>query len=433
MSLPRGFGSLSGRRVFGFNDPRRFSGPGRPGGHLGLRLLLGCGLLAAASLSAVPSRWQLDGDQGGPTQAQINAAENQVRQQLAALGAEQGKLSAADTTLGRLQTQAEVLTQRYDEVQVDEQRAASAYQVTEARLSQARRQEDVSQSALAGLAAEEFESGGGFDPLTAMLGDASGPQAYLNQVGLGQVLAQSGTDTLAANQANDAVAKVFQTQARDLLTAQQADLRAANDLKLAIRAAVARQTAFVASTKDRRNSLAAELASAQAHESALQAARQAALAAQAAAAAAAAAAAGGQGSTQVPPWAWGSGATANQGDIAANWALSQLGKPYQWGGTGPGSYDCSGLTMDAWARAGVQLLHYTGYQWEEGPHVPLNELQRGDLLFYATNTSDPDTIHHVGIYIGDGMMVDAPYTGAFVRIDSIYQPGGLIGAIRPAG
>ena len=433
MSLPRGFGSLSGRRVFGFNDPRRFSGPGRPGGHLGLRLLLGCGLLAAASLSAVPSRWQLDGDQGGPTQAQINAAENQVRQQQAALGAEQGKLSAADTTLGRLQTQAEVLTQRYDEVQVDEQRAASAYQVTEARLSQARRQEDVSQSALAGLAAEEFESGGGFDPLTAMLGDASGPQAYLNQVGLGQVLAQSGTDTLAANQANDAVAKVFQTQARDLLTAQQADLRAANDLKLAIRAAVARQTAFVASTKDRRNSLAAELASAQAHESALQAARQAALAAQAAAAAAAAAAAGGQGSTQVPPWAWGSGATANQGDIAANWALSQLGKPYQWGGTGPGSYDCSGLTMDAWARAGVQLLHYTGYQWEEGPHVPLNELQRGDLLFYATNTSDPDTIHHVGIYIGDGMMVDAPYTGAFVRIDSIYQPGGLIGAIRPAG
>ena len=130
---------------------------------------------------------------------------------------------------------------------------------------------------------------------------------------------------------------------------------------------------------------------------------------------------------------WGSGATATQGDIAANWALTQLGKPYQWGGTGPDSYDCSGLTMDAWAQAGVQLLHYTGYQWEEGPQVPLNELQRGDLLFYATNTSDPNTIHHVGIYIGDGMMVDAPYTGAFVRIDSMYQPGGLIGAVRPAG
>jgi cell wall-associated NlpC family hydrolase len=89
--------------------------------------------------------------------------------------------------------------------------------------------------------------------------------------------------------------------------------------------------------------------------------------------------------------------------------------------------------MVAWAHAGVALLHYTGYQWEEGPHVPLNELQRGDLLFYATDNSDPATIHHVGIYIGNGMMVDAPFTGAFVRIDSIYAPGIPIGAVRPAG
>src|SRR6202035_4788690 len=100
----------------------------------------------------------------------------------------QGRLSAASATLARLQTQAEVLTERYDQVKVDEQRAASAYQVTEARLTQARRQEVASQRQLARLAAEEFESGGGFDPVTSMLGDASGPQGYLNQVGLGQVL-----------------------------------------------------------------------------------------------------------------------------------------------------------------------------------------------------------------------------------------------------
>jgi len=135
----------------------------------------------------------------------------------------------------------------------------------------------------------------------------------------------------------------------------------------------------------------------------------------------------------VPSWAWGSGASTTQGDVAANWALSQIGKPYQWGGAGPDTYDCSGLTMQAWAHAGVQLLHYTGYQWQEGPHVPLDDLQRGDLLFFATNTADPATIHHVGIYIGNGMMVDAPYTGVDVRIDSMYQPGGLIGAVRPAG
>jgi cell wall-associated NlpC family hydrolase len=402
-------------------------------------MVLGCALLAALSGPATSSRLQLEGNPGGPTQAQINAAENQVRQHQAALGAEQGKLSAAGATLTKLQNQAEVLTEQYDETRVNEQRAASAYQVTETRLAQADRQENSSARRLAGLAEQEFESGGGFDSVTAMLGDADGPQAYMNQVGLGQVLAQSSTDTLAENQANGTVATVFRNQAHDLLVARQSDLKAANDLKLAVQSAVARQDAYVQATKNDRDKLAGQVAAAQAHESALAAARQAALAAAAraagaAAARAAAAAGGGQtGSTQVPSWAWGSGASTTQGDIAANWALTQIGRPYQWGGAGPDTYDCSGLTMQAWARAGVQLLHYTGYQWEEGPHVPLGDLQRGDLLFFATNTADPGTIHHVGIYIGNGMMVDAPYTGVDVRIDSMYQPGGLIGAVRPAG
>jgi cell wall-associated NlpC family hydrolase len=400
-----------------------------------LRMALACILLVLLSLPAAWPRWRLDGNPDPPSPARIKAAENRVRQQQAALGAQQGRLSAAAAQLAKLEVQAEVLTERYDKVLVDEQRAAAAYRVTQARLKYAQRAEGASQQKLAGLAAEEFESGGGFDPMTSMLGDADGPQAYLNEVGLGQVLAQYGTDTLAENQANDVVARVFRTQAHDLLAAEQADLRAASDLKLAVQAAVARQLAFVQAAKAERNKLAGALARAQAHEAALRAARRATLATRAASEATRAAAAAGSpaGPTQAPSWASASGASATQGDIAANWALTQLGKPYQWGAIGPGSYDCSGLTMEAWARAGVALLHYTGYQWEEGPHVPLNDLQRGDLLFYATNNSDPATIHHVGIYIGNGMMVDAPYTGAFVRIDSIYQPGIPIGAVRPAG
>jgi cell wall-associated NlpC family hydrolase len=393
------------------------------------------------SPGAAPAGVRLEGDPKPPSAAQIRAAENRVRQQQAALGTAQGKLSAATRELTKLQDQAEALTERYDQTRVNEQRAAAAYTVTEARLRHAEQQQAQSRDRVAALAAEEFESGGGFDPVTAMIGDAHGPQAYLRQVGMGQVLAQWGTETLSANQANDAVARVFRTQAHKLLVAQQADLRAANDLKVAIKAAVSRQQTLVKLTKGNRDKAAGQLNGAEARESALKAARQAALAAQATAAAERATAAAGSaaagsapgGSAQAPSWAGNSGASSTQGDIAANWALSQLGRPYLWGGAGPASYDCSGLTMMAWARAGVQLLHYTGYQWEEGPHVPLNELQRGDLLFYATNTSDPSTIHHVAIYIGNGMMVNAPYTGAFVRIDSIYAPGGLIGAVRPAG
>jgi cell wall-associated NlpC family hydrolase len=404
----------------------------RLGGRASLRVVVGCGLLMALTPPAAQARPRLEGHPKPPSQAQVNAAENQVRQHQAALGTEQGKLSAASAELTKLQTQAEVLIERYDQAQVNEQRAASAYQVTEARLRQAERQQAASRLRVARLAAQQFESGDGFSPVTAMLGNADGPQAYLRQVGMGQALAQSGTEMLAGNQADDAVATVFRTQAHKLLVAKQADLKAANDLKVAVQAAVSRQQMFVKLTRGKRTKLAGELAAAQSKESSLTAARQAALAA-AAAERAAAAAGGPSGSSQVPAWAWGSGASASQGDIAANWALTQLGKPYQWGGAGPATWDCSGLTMVAWAHAGVQLLHYTGYQWQEGPHLPLNQLQRGDLLFFATNTADPSTIHHVGIYIGNGMMVNAPYTGAFVRIDSMYQPGGLIGAVRPAG
>jgi peptidoglycan DL-endopeptidase RipA len=403
--------------------------PGRPR----LRMVIACGLLVMLSVPVALPRFRLDGNPKPPSQAQINAAENQVKQRRAALGAQQGRLSAADAQLASLQVQAEVLTQRYDQTLVDEQRAAAAYQVTQSRLRYAQQAQAASQRRLAGLAAEEFESGGGFGPMTSMLGSASGPQGYLNEVGLGQVLARNGTDTVAEAQANDVVAGAFRKQAHELLVAEQADLQAASHLKLAVQAAVARQQAYVRASQAKRNSLAGQLASAQAHAAALKSARQAALAAEAAAAArAAAAAAGAAGSTSAPSWAWSSGASVTQGETAANWALGQLGKPYLWGGAGPDAYDCSGLTMQAWAHAGVQLLHYTGYQWQEGPHVPLDELQRGDLLFYATDNSDPATIHHVGIYIGNGMMVDAPYTGAFVRIDSIYAPGVPIGAVRPA-
>jgi peptidoglycan DL-endopeptidase RipA len=398
------------------------------------------GVLLVLSIPVALPRWQLDGNPKPPSQAQINAAENKARQQQSALGAQQGKLSSANAQLASLQVQAEVLTQRYDQTRVDEQRAATAYRVTEARLKYAQRAQDAGQQRLARLAASEFESGGGFGPMTSMLGNASGPQGYLNGVGMGQVLAQNGTDTVAQAQANDVVAGAFRKQAHDLLVAEQSDLAAANHLKLAVQAAVTRQQAFVQASQAKRNSLAKQVASAQAHVAALKSARQAALAAAAAAAAAQAAArasaqssAGStQGSATVPSWASSSGASAGQGDVAANWALTQLGKPYQWGAAGPGTYDCSGLTMVAWARAGVSLLHFTGYQWDEGPHVPLDQLQRGDLLFYATDNSDPNTIHHVGIYIGNGMMVDAPFTGADVRIDSIYQPGTPIGAVRPA-
>ncbi|GAA4228144.1 cell wall-associated NlpC family hydrolase [Streptosporangium album] len=121
---------------------------------------------------------------------------------------------------------------------------------------------------------------------------------------------------------------------------------------------------------------------------------------------------------------------AARGDIAADWALTQLDKPYVWAATGPLGYDCSGLTMQAWARAGVRIDHWTGTQWTSGQHVQITRLRRGDLLFFGTGARSPGDISHVGIYIGRGLMVHAPQTGDVVRVAPIWR-GDLVGATRP--
>jgi cell wall-associated NlpC family hydrolase len=399
--------------------------------------IAGCGLLIAAGLSA-PPRVALDGNPV-PSAGQVQAAQNRVNERAAALGRAEERLAAASARLAGLQTQAEILTEQYDKTVIAEQQAAAAYSAALQRLAAAESAERSSRRQVAILAAGEFETGGGLDPMAAMLGDAHGIQAYFNQIGLGQVFASRRTDILARNNADGLVAGVFRSQARASLQARKADMRHAAQLKTAIEAAVAQQFGAVRTVRSLTARLSGRLASARAREQALASARQAALAAQAAAARAAAARAAARANSgpsdgspgQAPVWPGRAAAGSDQGNIAADWALSQLGRPYQWGAAGPYTYDCSGLTMVAWAQAGVTLLHYTGYQWEEGAHVPLDQLQRGDLLFYATDNSDPGTIHHVGIYIGNGEMVDAPYTGAYVRIDSIYAPGVPIGAVRP--
>jgi cell wall-associated NlpC family hydrolase len=113
-------------------------------------------------------------------------------------------------------------------------------------------------------------------------------------------------------------------------------------------------------------------------------------------------------------------------------AASREGTPYVWGATGPGEFDCSGLTGWAYAQAGIALPRTSREQWFIGHHVALADLQPGDLLFWATNTNDPATIHHVAIYAGNGYMIAAPHSGAAVSLQRVYL-NGYIGATRPTG
>jgi cell wall-associated NlpC family hydrolase len=101
---------------------------------------------------------------------------------------------------------------------------------------------------------------------------------------------------------------------------------------------------------------------------------------------------------------------------AIAFALGEVGKPYVWGATGPNTYDCSGLMLRAFQAAGINLPRVSRQQFYAGGHVPVGQAQPGDLLFLATDPSDPSTIHHVVLYMGNDQMVEAPYTGEKVRV-----------------
>jgi hypothetical protein len=117
--------------------------------------------------------------------------------------------------------------------------------------------------------------------------------------------------------------------------------------------------------------------------------------------------------------------------IAVGFAYNQLGKPYVWGAEGDDFYDCSGLMQRAYREAGIPMPRTSREQWYAGARVwNIADLQPGDLVFRARNLSDPSSIYHVGMYIGAGNIIAAPYTGAVVRIQPMVL-GDYIGAVRP--
>jgi peptidoglycan DL-endopeptidase CwlO len=114
-----------------------------------------------------------------------------------------------------------------------------------------------------------------------------------------------------------------------------------------------------------------------------------------------------------------------------SFARAVVGLPYRWGGDGPGSYDCSGLTMKAWASVGVYLPHSSRMQYAQVSKISYGRLRAGDLVFYATDPGNANTIHHVAMYGGGGMMIEAPYTGADVRIVPLRRGESMPYAGRP--
>jgi cell wall-associated NlpC family hydrolase len=128
--------------------------------------------------------------------------------------------------------------------------------------------------------------------------------------------------------------------------------------------------------------------------------------------------------------ATGGGQASDAANVAVSFALGEVGAPYVWGGDTPGGYDCSGLAQWAYAQAGIALPRTAQAQYDTGPRLTAGiPLTAGDLVFFGAKAT---SVEHVGIYIGNGEMVDAPHGGAQVRTEPIaaFTPP-YVGATRP--
>lgn len=373
-----------------------------------------------------------------PTNAEIAQSQAAVRGKAADVGRITAALVKAEAGLQAAARKAEVAAERYNKARVDEQAAAKATATAVRAANKAQAEVDRLRDQMDQLATDNYRTGGSLGPLTALV-TADNPADIIHDAGVLSVMGSRQSATLAkldqarARQAN------AKSRAQAALQRQVAARQKAAKAKKAAEAAQAANQRTVQAFSATKTRLTAELAQAQARAGLLVAARAAAVRrAKAAAAAKAAAerrAAAARAAANRPPRGGGGtpGPTHPGGSaasIAVNAALSQLGKPYVWGAAGPYSYDCSGLMLWSYAKAGVYLPHFSGYQYTSGRHVSLRSLIPGDLVFWSYNGA-PSGIHHVAMYIGGGSIVEAPTQGVPVHVVGLYGGGLLPQGTRP--
>lgn len=376
-----------------------------------------------------------------PTNAEIAQSQAAVRGKAADVGRITADLVKAEAGLQAAARQAEVAAEHYNKARVDEQLAAKATAAAVLAATKAQTQVDLLRAQMDQLAADNYRTGGSLGPLTALV-TADNPADIIHDAGVLSVMGNRQTATLTKLDQATARQANARSRAQAALARQVAARQKAAKAKKAAEAAQAANQRTVQAFAATKTRLTAELAQAQARAGLLVAARaaavrrakaEAAARAEAARRAAAAAAAanrpprggGGGGGTPGPSRPGGSAAS-----IAVNAALSQLGKPYVWGAAGPYSYDCSGLMLWSYAKAGVYLPHFSGYQYTSGRHISLRSLIPGDLVFWSYNGA-PGGIHHVAMYIGGGSIVEAPTQGVPVQVRSLYYSGLLPQGTRP--
>jgi cell wall-associated NlpC family hydrolase len=361
-----------------------------------------------------------------PSAGEVARAKAAAGDKAAQVATIENQLVASNARLVNVQMAAEVASEKYNLARVLLEQRTEAARGAGRRAAEAQKTADASSDKLGQFAATAYMQGGNLGQLEAFL-SSKGPQEVLERAAGIQLVTDIRSRIMQDAQASSEVAAVLRRQAAQAQAQQLAAELAAESARAAAQTQVDLAVAETANIKKQQGAMIAQLAALRSTSVALEGQRQAGLkaAAEARAAARARAAAEAADARRARAAARNQGGGSSfpvpsRGGVSAviAFAESQIGEPYVWGAAGPSSWDCSGLTQRAWAQAGVNLAHYTGFQWAETRRIPLADLQPGDLVFYGG--SGPSS-HHVGLYIGSGTMIEAPHTGAFVRYSPIYR------------
>lgn len=270
----------------------------------------------------------------------------------------------------RLQHQIDQLSEQYDGLRVQLAAAKHTAKIAAQTAARDSKQLAAGQTRVAQIAAASYE-GGGYDP-TLQLATSSDPQSFLDRASIMTHLQTVNGQVVSSLQAAEAAA----LRARE--TAQQQETR------------VTKLQSQINQKRDQIESKVTKIESS-AYSQALAIASRT----------------GTFPVIDIP-------GPNTLGAEALRYALSRQGDPYVWGAEGPNEFDCSGLVKWAYAQVGISLPHYTGDQYNSGEHISQDQLEPGDLVFFY-----PD-ISHVGMYVGNGLMVDAPDFGETVKVEPVY-------------
>ncbi len=352
------------------------------------------------------------------------------------LASQQQQASQLESEIEANGNRVSVLDQQYLDAQTAIQHATDQINTDEAQLKEKARETDSVRQQLAARGAELYIGAGNPAPLAAL--DVTDANALGTRSQYGAAAADQdrqlldevkvAVEQLGVERSSLEHARAAAVKKRDELDAARTEITKASEeqqhLLDQVKGNIKTLVDQIQAEKDREQAAAARAAMERA-------AQQQAAAAQAAAAEASARESSSSGgsssgsssdtgvapSSPPPP-------PSSEAQVAVDTAKTQLGKPYVYAGSGPDVFDCSGLTMYAWAAAGVSLSHNAAAQYDSLPHVSINQLEPGDLVFFGS------PIHHVGMFVGDGTMIEAPYTGVDVRYHTIYRPD-FAGAARP--